>query len=60
MEGRRPEETEKDILWETEKKERETGGGDKKSGRDRKRDIDKTRKGGRKRQKRKTENAEKK
>lgn len=35
----------KERLWETEKKERETGGGDKKSGRDKKRDIDKTRKG---------------
>lgn len=45
MEGGRPEETEKERLWETEKKERETGGGDKKSGRDKKRDIDKTRKG---------------
>lgn len=40
MEGRRPEETEKEKLWETEEKERETGGG-KKSGRDGKRDIDK-------------------
>lgn len=40
MEGRRPEETEKGRLWETEEKERETGGG-KKSGRDGKRDIDK-------------------
>lgn len=40
MEGRRPEETEKERLWETEEKERETGGG-KKSGRDGKRDIDK-------------------
>lgn len=44
MEGGRPEETEKERLWETEKMERETGGGDKKSGRDKKRDIDKTRK----------------
>lgn len=44
MEGGRSEETEKERLWETEKKERETGG-DKKSWRDRKRDIDKTRKG---------------
>lgn len=26
MEGGRPEETEKERLWETEKKERETGG----------------------------------
>lgn len=41
MEGRRPEETEKEKLWETEEKERETGGGGKKSGRDGKRDIDK-------------------
>lgn len=46
MEGGRPEETEKERLLETEKKERETGGGqkvrgDKKSGRDGKRDIDK-------------------
>lgn len=40
MEGRRPEETEKEKLWETEEKERETGGG-KKFGRDGKRDIDK-------------------
>lgn len=44
MEGGRPEETEKERLWETERKERETGG-DKKSRRDGKRDIDKTRKG---------------
>lgn len=41
MEGRRPEETEKERLWETEEKERETGGGGKKYGRDGKRDIDK-------------------
>lgn len=30
MEGRRPEETEKEKLWETEEKERETGGGGQK------------------------------
>lgn len=40
MEGRRPEETEKGRLWETEEKERETGGGGE-SGREGKRDIDK-------------------
>lgn len=60
MEGRRPEETEKERLWETEEKERETGGGGKKYGRDGKRDIDtKLEKEARKRQKRKTEKAEK-
>lgn len=41
MEGGRPEETKKERLWETEERERETGGGGKKSGRDGKRDIDK-------------------
>lgn len=60
MEGGRPEETEKERLWETEKKERETGGGTKSPGETEKEILIKLEKEARKRQKRKTENAEKK
>lgn len=46
MEGRRPEETEKERLWETEEKERETGGwGAKSPGETEKEILIKTRKG---------------
>lgn len=44
MEGRRPEETEKGRLWETEEKERETGGA-KSPGETEKEILIKTRKG---------------
>lgn len=44
MEGRRPEETEKERLWETEEKERETGGGAKSPGETGKEILIKTRK----------------
>lgn len=60
MEGGRPEETEKERLWETEKKERETGGGTKSPGETKKEILIKLEKEARKRQKRKTENTEKK
>lgn len=59
MEGGRPEETEKERLCETEKKERETGGGTKSPGETEKEILIKLEKEARKRQKRRTENAEK-
>lgn len=60
MEGGRPEETEKERLWETEKKERETVGGTKSPGETKKEILIKLEKEARKRQKKKTDNTEKK